>query len=107
MPVEISYLTGGLTWHAEYVAVQSESGTSLDLQGWATVENTSGETYENAREAGRGPGEPGGPGPAPMPYEMMARGAVAGDAAQKLVERGFSEYHLYDCLTARRSRTRK
>ena len=54
-------LTGGLTWHAEYVAVQSESGTSLDLQGWATVENTSGETYENAREAGRGLGEPGGP----------------------------------------------
>ena len=31
-----------------------------------------------------------------MPYEMMARGAVAGDAAQKLVERGFSEYHLYE-----------
>lgn len=97
VPVEISYLTGGLTWHAEYVAVQSESGTSLDLQGWATVENTSGETYENARvKLVAGSVNRVGPVRPPMPYEMMARGAVAGDAAQKLVERGFSEYHLYE-----------
>jgi hypothetical protein len=44
-PVEVSYLTGGLTWHAEYVAIQDEPGTSLDIQGWATVENASGDTY--------------------------------------------------------------
>lgn len=98
VPVEISYLTGGLTWHAEYVAVQDEGGTSLDLQGWATVENTSGETYENARVklvAGSVNRVP--PPRAPMPYDMMARQEMAvGNAAGKLAERGFSEYHLYE-----------
>jgi hypothetical protein len=96
VPVEVSYLTGGLTWHAEYVAIQDEAGSSLEIQGWATVENSSGETYENALVklvAGAIHRAPGGPRP-PMPYEMMAR---ASDMAnQKMVERGFSEYHLYE-----------
>jgi hypothetical protein len=94
-PVEVSYLTGGLTWHAEYVAVQDEAGSSLDLSGWATVENSSGETYENARLkliAGA-IHRAAGPRP-PMPYETMMRAdAMVG---QKLAERGFSEYHLYE-----------
>jgi len=95
-PVEVSYLTGGLTWHAEYVAIQEEPASTLEIQGWATVENSSGETYENARLkliAGAIHRASGGPRP-PMPYETMAR---ASDMAnQKLAERGFSEYHLYE-----------
>ncbi len=95
LPVEVSYLTGGLTWHAEYVAVQNETGSSLDLSGWATVENTSGETYENAKLkliAGA-IHRAGGPRP-PMPYETMMRADAVMN--QKLAERGFSEYHLYE-----------
>jgi len=92
---EVSYLTGGMNWHAEYVAVVAESGSSLDLQGWASVENHSGATYEDARlklVAGivhRAP-QP------PRPYEMT-RGGLAYDMPQaKLQERGFAEYHLYE-----------
>ena len=48
-PLEVSYMTAGMDWHAEYVAVLSEPGTSLDLQGWASVENRSGSTYEDAK----------------------------------------------------------
>jgi hypothetical protein len=95
VPVEVSYLTGGLTWHAEYVAVQDEGGSSMDLQGWATVENSSGETYEDARVkliAGAIHRTPG-PRP-PMPYDTMMRTEAM--ASQKLSERGFSEYHLYE-----------
>lgn len=95
LPVEVSYLTGGLTWHAEYVAVQSETGSSIDLSGWATVENSSGETYENAKLkliAGA-IHRAAGPRP-PMAYETMMRSDAMG--AQKLSERGFSEYHLYE-----------
>jgi hypothetical protein len=95
LPVEVSYLTGGLTWHAEYVAVQNETGSSLDLSGWATVENTSGETYENAKLkliAGA-IHRAAGPRP-PMPYETMMRADAVMN--QKLAERGFSEYHLYE-----------
>lgn len=96
VPVEVSYLTAGLTWHAEYVAVQDEGGGSMDLQGWATVENTSGETYENAKVklVAGAIHRASGPRP-PMPYETMMRAdAMAG--AQKLSERGFDEYHLYE-----------
>lgn len=97
VPVEISYLTGGLTWHAEYVAVQSESGTSLDLQGWATVENSSGETYEDARvKLIAGALHRASTPRPPMPYDMMMRQEVAASGAAKLAERGFSEYHLYE-----------
>jgi len=92
--LEVSYMTSGINWHAEYVAVVEESGSSLDLQGWASVENHSGATYENARVklvAGtihRAPVE------RPMPY-------AAGEIAMKmergqLAERGFAEYHLYE-----------
>jgi len=47
--VEISYQTGGMNWHAEYVAVLNENDTELDLNSWVSVENTSGTTYKNAK----------------------------------------------------------
>ncbi len=47
--VEISYQTGGMNWHTEYVAVLNENDTELDLNSWVSVENTSGTTYKNAK----------------------------------------------------------
>jgi len=47
--VEISYQTGGMNCHAEYVAVLNENDTELDLNSWVSVENTSGTTYKNAK----------------------------------------------------------
>src|SRR2546427_6299484 len=47
--LEVSYMTGGLDWHAEYVAVLEEDGSSLELSGWASVENRSGATYDDAK----------------------------------------------------------
>jgi len=94
-PVEVSYLTGGLTWHAEYVAIQDEPGSSLEIQGWATVENSSGETYENARvKLIAGTIHRAATPRPPMAYETMMRADMGG--AAKLAERGFSEYHLYE-----------
>ncbi len=92
--LEISYMTAGVNWHAEYVAVLEENGSSLDLQGWASVENHSGATYENAKlklVAGtihRAPVE------RPMPYAAGLRMGTIG--AAQLAERGFAEYHLYE-----------
>jgi hypothetical protein len=95
LPVEVSYLTGGLTWHAEYVAVQNETGSSLDLSGWATVENSSGETYENAKlKLIAGAIHRAATPRPPMAYETMMRSDAM--MSQKLAERGFSEYHLYE-----------
>ena len=46
--VEISYQTGGMNWHAEYVAVLNEKDTEMDLKSWVSIENNSGATYKNA-----------------------------------------------------------
>lgn len=45
---EISYLTGGLSWSADYVVLLTDSGNSADLDGWVTMNNNSGATFKNA-----------------------------------------------------------
>jgi hypothetical protein len=47
--LELSYLTGGLSWQADYVAALSSDEKTLDLSGWVTLTNQSGATYRNAR----------------------------------------------------------
>lgn len=47
--VELSYLTAGLGWKADYVAELNAADDKLDLSGWVTLTNTSGTTYNNAR----------------------------------------------------------
>ncbi|MEO7995671.1 MAG: DUF4139 domain-containing protein, partial [bacterium] len=46
--IGLSYLTGGLSWQADYVAVINEKDTALDLNGWTTITNNSGARYNNA-----------------------------------------------------------
>jgi hypothetical protein len=45
----LSYLTPGLGWKADYVALYNESDGKIDVQGWVTLTNSSGVTYENAQ----------------------------------------------------------
>ncbi|MDP3089002.1 MAG: DUF4139 domain-containing protein [Methylotenera sp.] len=47
--VELSYLTGGLGWKADYVAELSPREDTIDLSGWVTLTNTSGASYKNAK----------------------------------------------------------
>ena len=47
-PVEISYLTSGLSWRAFYMGTLSGDETSMRLEGYVRVSNNSGEDYENA-----------------------------------------------------------
>ena len=46
--LQLSYLTGGLSWKADYVAELSGDDATLDLTGWVTLNNTSGTSYNNA-----------------------------------------------------------
>ncbi len=45
----LSYLSTGLSWKADYVALFDEKAGKLDLQGWITLTNNSGTSYENAQ----------------------------------------------------------
>jgi len=47
--VELSYLTGGLSWKADYVVELNAADDKLDISGWVTLGNTSGTTYRNAK----------------------------------------------------------
>jgi len=49
VPVEISYLTSGLSWRAFYMGTLVEDEKVMRLQGYVMVTNNSGEDYENAQ----------------------------------------------------------
>jgi hypothetical protein len=93
---QISYLTTGLSWHAEYVAVIGSDDRALSWAGWVSLENTSGTDYPEAKlklvagDVNRLP--------APAPYAMKGRvletAAQASDASQ-FQGQTFFEYHLY------------
>lgn len=47
-PVTLTYLTPGLGWAADYVALFDEANGRMDVQGWVTLTNNSGTPYINA-----------------------------------------------------------
>jgi hypothetical protein len=96
-PVEVTYLTGGLNWKADYVATLDARDARLDLGGWVTLDNTSGATFPDAKlklVAGDIHRAPTGDYRMNAP-RALAEGAVAADAVG-FEERTFFEYHLYD-----------
>ena len=89
---EISYLTGGMNWHAEYIAVVEEK--KLGFAGWVSLVNESGETFEDAKlklmagevhmvQEGR------------YRYGKGAEGFALAAGADQFEEKAFFEYHLY------------
>ena len=46
--VELSYLSTGLGWQADYVAELNSEDTAMDIASWVTLTNTSGATYRNS-----------------------------------------------------------
>ncbi len=93
--LELSYLTGGLSWRADYVANLASDEKTLDLSGWVTLTNQSGAAYPNATlqlvagDVNRAKERPerlrGG-------VAMMAKMDAA---APKMAEESLFEYHLY------------
>jgi len=91
---EISYLTKGINWHAEYVAVIDDKDTELELSGWISVENRSGASYENAKLK-LVAGDVNIIQPAMPPRTYLAKAAYVDEAASQFEEKSFFEYHLY------------
>ena len=46
--MEVSYLTGGLSWSADYILTLDDDDRFADLTGWVTITNTSGVEFEDA-----------------------------------------------------------
>ena len=92
--IEVSYLTTGLGWSADYVFVVNPDDTRTDVTGWVTLTNQSGARYDDATlklVAGR-VNRAQVPDRLTFAREAMAQRAAA---APKFEEEAFFEYHLY------------
>lgn len=92
--LELSYLTGGLQWKADYVAELNSKEDAIDLSGWVTLTNTSGTAYPSAKVQ-LVAGDVNRVREAIRPKTMMMRSeTMVADAAMP-TEQGLLEYHLY------------
>ena len=92
---EISYLTSGLSWQADYILAVNAKDDRADLNAWVTVNNNSGATYRDAKlKLVAGDVHQA---PRPARFGGMAREEVmmAAAAAPQFEEKPFFEYHLY------------
>ena len=93
--VELSYLTGGLDWKADYVAELNSKEDSLDLSGWVTLTNTSGTSYQNAKlqlvagDVNRVQEN------YPRAMSMRKNADMLAESAKPMAEESLLEYHLY------------
>ena len=91
---ELSYVTGGMGWSADYNVVMPEKGDLLDLIGWITLSNQSGTAFSDAKikllagDVNKFAQQQGY-----ERYATNAAGAIGG--LQKVQEKAFDEYHLY------------
>ncbi len=92
--VELSYLTGGLGWKADYVAELTGKEDSLDLNGWVTLTNTSGTSYPKA-QLQLIAGDVNRAAPEYKVARPQMRDMVMMAAAAPMQEESLFEYHLY------------
>jgi len=93
--VEASYLTGEISWKADYVMVLNESDDQADLNAWVTIDNRSGTTYRDAElklvagDVQRLPQRGQGIRKSQMAYDVVEA------RVPQFEEESFFEYHLY------------
>ncbi len=92
--IEASYLTGGMNWRADYVLLVNADDTKGDLQGWVTLTNASGATFEDARLQLVA----GNVNRVSEERNFALAGAMLrkeADSVSQFQEQGFFEYHMY------------
>ena len=107
--VEVSYLTGGMSWRATYNIVAPADGDRFDLVGWVTLDNQSGTDFEAARIRLMA-GEVNRVRPEARRQVMMAEAESYGQRAPAVTSRAFDEYHLYELpgtMTLRRGESKQ
>ena len=93
---EISYMTSGLSWSADYVLVADKDDAKADLTAWTTVVNNSGATYKDARlKLVAGDVHRASPVPRREAYSVYQKSAPRMAGELNMTEKSFFEYHLY------------
>jgi len=99
---ELGYLTTGLGWRTNYVAEYDADARRLDLSAWATITNSSGTDFKDAKIK-LVSGQINRVQSAPQPMMFKSRRANAPEMAMAaaapaadVVQQDFGGYHLYD-----------
>ena len=98
LDAELAYLTGGMTWDADYSVVAPEQGDRIDLTGLVTMDNQSGKTFTNARiKLMAGDVNKLDPNTGQVVMFATARRSAALESSDPnaVTEKSFDEYHLY------------
>ncbi len=96
LDAELCYVSGGMSWSADYNLVASEKGDLVDLVGWVTMNNRTGKTFDNAKVKLMAGDVNKIQDNAPRSRMELSKFAMQVDAAQPPVtEKSFDEYHLY------------
>lgn len=94
--IELTYLTSGMSWKANYVISLDEAGKLGDVKGWVTLTNNTGTTFKDAKlkllagevfRRNQGGAFAGGAG--------AMRDAMAKADSNAFAEEQFGDYHLY------------
>jgi hypothetical protein len=94
--VEVSYLTGNMSWRADYVLVLDAKDQTGDLTGWVTLENQSGASYPNAElKLVAGDVQRLAPQAAPEAMAMDEAAPAAPPPPPAFRQEALFEYHLY------------
>jgi len=92
---ELSYVTGGMSWEADYSMLAQSKSEAIDVIGWVTMDNQSGKTFENARIKLMA-GDVSKIQPEVYPQMAYATTAdMSGPMRAPVSEKAFEEYHLY------------
>ncbi len=93
--LQVTYLTDGINWQADYIALLNAQDDELALTGWISLDNNSGATYENAKLK-LVAGEISQVAQEKYVMEEEAFPRAMATAVPQVSERGFFEYHLYE-----------
>ena len=95
LDAELCYVSGGMSWQADYNVVSPPNGRELDLIGWVTIDNQSGKHFENARVKLMAGDVSKIQRDEQMRTRATALSSVAEGAGPPVTEKAFDEYHLY------------
>ncbi|MFK8027868.1 MAG: DUF4139 domain-containing protein [Gammaproteobacteria bacterium] len=94
--LELSYLSGGLSWKADYVAKLDKDDKFLDLNGWVTLNNQSGASYHDAKlQLVAGDVNRVYQPTTPQHRDVRMMKSMAADSVAEMAEESLFEYHLY------------
>ena len=96
LDAELSYITGGMSWEADYSMLAQAKGEAIDVIGWVTMDNQSGKTFENAHiKLMAGDVSKIQPESHAMLRRRRLEPAHGRRRAAPVSEKAFEEYHLY------------